>query len=95
MFQGLLVKLNRVGITGRIWRWLQSFFRRPQGFYNNAKCTRQFETRTGLPHGAVISPLLFHLYISDIFPEVFSNKVKFADDGTILCSGPRKDISKV
>ena len=32
----------------------------------------------------MLSPLLFNLFIEDIFETVTSNKVKFADDGTYI-----------
>lgn len=40
-----------------------------------------------LPKGSVISPVLFSLYLQDIFKEITSKGVKYADDGTIWVSG--------
>ena len=42
-----------------------------------------FCTMLGLPQGSVFSPLLFNLFIKDIYALVEGKKVKFADDGTI------------
>ncbi|VDI77795.1 Hypothetical predicted protein [Mytilus galloprovincialis] len=49
-----------------------------------------FKTQIGLPQGSVISPLLFNIFIIDIFAKISSNKCKFADDGTIWKTGKDK-----
>ena len=41
----------------------------------------------GLPQGSALSPLLFNLFINDIFALVKGKKVKFADDSTIWQTG--------
>ena len=43
----------------------------------------EFKTTFGLLQGCVISALLFILFSVDCFEKVKSNKVRFADDGTI------------
>ena len=43
----------------------------------------KFVSNVGLPQGSVLSPLLFNIYIEDIYEAVACNKVKFADDGTV------------
>ena len=42
-----------------------------------------FGTSVGLPQGSVISSVLFSIYLQDIFQEITSKGVKYADDGTI------------
>lgn len=44
-------------------------------------------SRTGLPQGSVISPLLFNVFIRDMFQDVTGSCCKFADDGTLWHSG--------
>ena len=86
--EGLLVKLHRLGVRGHIWRWIE-------GFLNDrkARCCLKgqygptFSTSVGLPQGSVISPILFCLYLQDIFKEITSKGVKYADDGTIWVTG--------
>ncbi len=46
-----------------------------------------FRTSIGLPQGAVISPLLFNIFVKDLFEEVKSDKCKFADDSTMWKRG--------
>ena len=43
----------------------------------------KFCTMLGLSQGSVLSPLLFNLFINDIYALEKGKKVKFADDGTI------------
>ena len=46
-----------------------------------------FGTSVGLPKGSVISLLLFILYLQDIFREITSKGVKYADDRPIWVTG--------
>ena len=43
----------------------------------------KFKTDKGLPQGSLLSQILFCLFLIDIFTRVESEKIKFADDGTI------------
>ena len=52
----------------------------------------KFSTDLGVPQGSVISPLLFILFIVDMFEDVTSHKAKFADDGTIWRTGSDVDL---
>ena len=47
----------------------------------------EFETFVGLPQGSVISPILFNIFLQDIYKNISCQKVKFADDGTIWTQG--------
>ena len=86
--EGLLVKLHRLGIRGQIWKWIEGFLSD-----RKARCCLKgqygpvFGTSVGLPQGSVISPVLFILYLQDIFKEITSKGVKYADDGTIWVTG--------
>ncbi|MEW8548699.1 MAG: reverse transcriptase family protein, partial [Candidatus Thiodiazotropha sp.] len=91
---GLLYKLHNKGIQGRIWFWLNSFLQdRTASCKLRHQVGDQFISRVGLPQGSVLSPLLFNLFIEDIYEGASSNKVKFADDGTLWRSG--NDILKM
>ena len=91
---GLLYKLDEKGIRGRIWIWLNSFL---SGRTASCKLKHhegeQFVSQVGLPQGSVLSPLLFNLFIEDIYENVSGKKVKFADDGTVWKTGD--DIQKM
>lgn len=91
---GLLVKMHNLGIRGDIWNWVSNFLSA-----RKARCSLkgnygpEFDTHVGLPQGSVISPILFNIYLQDIYKNISCQKVKFADDGTIWSAG--KDINKL
>ena len=82
--EGLLVKLYKMGVQGKIWTWIQNFLMDREAVCCIKNFTSHtFNTSMGLPQGSVLSPLLFNLYLSDFLEAVTNQKVKFADDGTI------------
>ena len=86
--EGLMVKLHRFGITGKMWIWIHNFLEeRYARCLVNKNTGDWFNTSIGLPQGAVISPILFNLYVKDLFEEVHANKCKFADDSTLWNTG--------
>ena len=90
--EGLLFKLFNMGIVGRVWQWIFAFLQDKK-----AACILQeykspvFATNIGLPQGS--APLLFNLFIADIYKEIGCERVKYADDGTIWRKG--KNIIQV
>jgi len=86
--RGLMVKLNNLGTNGKTWCWINDFLSERRATCCLPKFqSSQFSTEIGLPQGSVLSPLLFNLFISDMFSQVKNEKVKFADDGTIWKTG--------
>ena len=82
--EGLLGKMHSLGIRGNVRKWISNFL-----FSRRAKCFLKgtygpkFETFVGLPQGLVISPILFNIFLQDIYKNISCQKVKFANDGTI------------
>ena len=92
--EGLLYKLFNMGIVGRVWRWIFSFHHdRKAACKLHEYIGPLFETDISLPQGSVIAPFLFILFVIDIYKHIGSERVKFADDGTIWRKG--KDIIQV
>ena len=81
--EGLKAKLSKLGIKGRMWGWIFSYLSDRKGTCRIGEFIGgEFASCTGLPQGNVISPLLFNIFIMDMFEEVARNHNKFADDGT-------------
>jgi ribonuclease HI len=88
--QGLLHKLDRIGISGRIKSWIADFLenRKIKVKINNT-ISKEFRLDNGTPQGSVISPILFLIMIND-FPSSTTSDIQtsiFADDSAIWKSG--------
>ena len=84
----LLSKLQYYSITGcsndLLWSYLSG---RSQFVKYNGSKSEKLPVNTGVPHGSVLGPLLFLVYIHDL-PRVSSvfKMVMYADDTTLFCN---------
>ena len=78
---GLLCKLQSLGVSGSALQWFHSFLsnRRQRVIVGNS--TSEFQPlHAGVPQGAILSPLLFLVYVNDM-PDATSAELNlFADD---------------
>ena len=86
----LLKKLKSFGIQGKLYNWIASFLTgRKQYVTVDGVMSSIIDVVSGVPQGTVLGPLLFLIYINDIFGAVKHSKIKvFADDSKL-----HKDIS--
>ena len=92
---GILEKMESLGITGRIYRWVKDFMeQRTFQVKIGDKLSNTYDLENGVPQGSVVSPLLFLLAVND-FPEMTDNVKKsiFADDSSIWTTG--KNLEKI
>ena len=86
---GLLVKLQRCGIGGRMYKWISSFLtNRKARVKVDGKHSRKFLLRHGVPQGGVVSPTLFLIFIDDLIPQL-PRGIKaalYADDLVMWCT---------
>jgi len=94
--EGLLIKLNMIGIGGRTYNWIKDFLmNRFIQVRIGAALSRRYLVENGTPQGGVISPILFSIMINDVFLQVQGGigRSLFADDGALWKRG--KNINHI
>ena len=91
---GLIAKLHAAGVRGQLLAWLTDFLsNRQQQVRVGSAISDCAGLHAGVPQGAVLSPLLFLLYINDVAESVKSAEVNLLADDTsayILEKDPSK-----
>ena len=77
----LLHKLKKVGVKGKMGRWIQEFLknRENQVLVDDQK-SLIFFLKSGVPQGCVLGPILFLIYISDISEGLSVEPLVYVDD---------------
>jgi len=84
----LLAKIINYGIEGKVLEWIKIFpTNGKQQVVVNGAFSMWVEVLSGIPHGSVLGPVLFVLFISDFPDSVKSNIYLFADNTTIFGGG--------
>ena len=85
----LLAKLHAYGVADKSLRVIMDYLKnRYQRTKVNGKCSEWEALLTGVPQGSVLGPLLFNIYLNDIFYVVEMTELcNFADDSTPYSSG--------
>ena len=83
---GLLFKRKSYGISGQIFDLISSLLsnRRLRPVLDG-NSSQEFLINAGVPHGFILGPTLFLLYINDLFDDVICSIAIYTDDAT-LCS---------
>jgi len=77
----LIIKLEAHGITGKVVRWMEKWLSgRRQRVCISGTFSDWKPVTSGVPHGSVLGPFLFLIFINDLDSKILSKILKFADD---------------
>ena len=81
----LLLKLEALGIRGHLLQWIRCFLTcHLQRVVINGKYSSWLPVQSGVPQRSILGPLLFILYVNDIYSIIHHSKDgMFADDLSI------------
>jgi len=86
----LLLKLDAIGICGKLYKWIESWLlQRQQRVLLNGVTSKWSLVKSGVPQGSVLGPLLFVIFVNDIDRNIVSRLLKFADDVKLFKSVDR------
>ncbi len=88
----LLKKLEHYGIRGTCNSWFESYLsNREQFLLLNSNKSSSEKMSCGVPQGSILGPILFILFINDMYKSTKLNLLSFADDTTVYASGRQID----
>ena len=83
--EGLVFKLASNGIDGNLLMTVKNFLtNRHQRVVLNGTDSSWLPLNSGVPHGSVLGPLLFLVYINDLTDNISSSMKLFADDSSLF-----------
>ena len=81
----LLQKLNAYGIREDANLWLRSYLsERVQYVEFEGHKSKYVKNECGVPQGSILGPLIYHIYVNDIYNSCQRNVLSFSDDTTVF-----------
>ena len=83
----LLHKLDNIGVRGTSLKWFESYLsgRKQKVFYNGTISESTCDITIGAPQGSILAPLLYLIYVNDLYMCLKkSEAILFADDTNLL-----------
>ncbi|KAF2351936.1 Reverse transcriptase domain [Trinorchestia longiramus] len=91
---GVFYKLSRCGVWGTMWRWLRAYLKdRPFKVFMEDTYSSERIARSGVPQGAVLSPLLFNIMMYDTPVEEGIYSCEYTDDLAFYTQHPNLRIT--
>ncbi|CAH1993205.1 unnamed protein product [Acanthoscelides obtectus] len=89
MVWGSMSSKERIGFRGNAYSLIEGYLsNRPQSVQISGSFSKEMYIKCGVPQGTVLGPLLFNIYLNDIFQINCVGKItSFADDTAILYEG--------
>ena len=89
----LLQKLDRIGASDKVVDWFKSYLTDRKQFVRIGSATSSpLDITRGIPQGAILSPLLFCIYLNDLPLAIEMCRIEsYVDDSKILLSFSIKD----
>ena len=82
---GVMYKLARAGIGGKLIAWFKEYLNnRTQRVVVEGEMSNTKTVTAGVPHGLILEPILFILYINDLIEEINIDIRIYADDVTMF-----------
>ncbi len=102
----LLYKLTKYGINGKFYEWISAFLHGRNQYVDIDGSQSEFgQVSSGVPQGSVLGPILFIIYVDDIFSIISKSHAQlYADDLKLSIALPanclfsddlQKDLNKV
>ena len=83
--KGLIFKLKQNGISDKILNIITDFLSfRKQRVVLNGQASPWVSIEAGVPQGSILGPLLFLIYINDLFDDLSTTAKLFADDTSLF-----------
>ena len=95
-YQGLQYKLRQNGISGELINILADFLdNRTQRVILNVQYSSWAKFEAEFFQGSILGPLLFLIYVNDLFDNLTSNPKLFADDTSLFSVVKSVDASNI
>ena len=90
---GLLHKLPSYGISGRVYKIIQSFlYDRRFKVVLDGQQSQTFSANSGVPQGSILGPVLFLIFNNGLADNLVSNLGIYADDTAVYSCLDQKSI---